>query len=70
MTNELSAEMISELLNDMQRDAHILKEKIGGFRAFDTGLYKCSYKDLEDLSYLTAQIRLKLKVLGAPNMGW
>ncbi len=70
MNEGLSSEMKQEILNELSSDGARFNEQVQQLRfgneqklpGFNT------YTALEQLTYLTEQIRLKLRLLGAPRM--
>lgn len=71
---ELSNEMKNELLKELKNDAFRFGELIDRLAANDwtkyhhTGEYSFSSFDMDKLEYVTSQMRLKLKILGASRI--
>lgn len=71
---ELSKEMKNDLLKELKNDALRFAELIDRLAANDwnkyhqTGEYSYSSYDMDKLEYVTSQMRLKLKILGASRI--
>lgn len=72
--NEISEELKLELLNEISSDAQRINERAQQMRVWHnspssiTQTPAIKHTDLEQLTYITEQIRLKLRLLGAPRI--
>ncbi len=68
---ELSKEMQQEVMKDLDADTVRMHEKIQQVNpAWQQQYHEYSMQDLEQLIYITEQMRLKLRMLGAPRASW
>jgi len=67
---ELSEEMKKEILDEFRKDCNRLLEITAYSWSSETIASIVDYNKLEQLTYITEQIRLKLKMLGAPRINW
>ena len=64
MSDELSDEMRTQIANFLREDLHAMSGILQRYYPHN----KIPYDQLEHLAYMTEQIRLKLKLLGAPRL--
>ena len=65
LSEELQGEIMRELSSDLQRMRQLIEQRPSAY----AGKYApLNYQELEQLVYITEQIRLKLRTLGAPRI--
>ncbi len=68
--SELSEEMKEELVRGINTDAQAIIQRTQGMFSWADSQNKLAigYMDLEQLTYITEQMRLKMRLLGAPRI--